>query len=1053
MAANKPQGKHNDNRSNGASKGTRNGAYGGARNGTSGGARNGTTAKRNAKSSHSHLAGSVNSQARNSNKGVADTQQRSFLDNRAKNDLAGVLIAILAIVLLVVVLMPSNAIAAHFISEGLRVLVGLGAYILPFLLLCWATTFFIKQRLTNSPMRLLIGLAVIYLAIISLASANGTNESANLSQIFLHDHLIAGGGYIGGCITWALLTLVGGVPTTIILVGLILAGLVLIGFSISKLIENLGNKVASRKEGKAQSNPQLAQISQGAYQMSADARGKNTLGHAACAQAQLQPTIAVAAKGRKRGLAGMQTNASTTSELDALYGTAYEHGSQGEIPYNRIADLGATRRLRNANNGANNKEGRDDLNLYAANGLDGGFDILVGDYDEDASNQDVFDYDLDADGKGNGVFGSNAGASSGSDIGSGMHSDTNADMNIAQNASESKDGRGKNTSDTKGKRGKSGLLAKGTSLAKGVSNSDIATASNFEDDFILPDAKILRVSREKATTKAGIRELRNTAERLQATFEEFGVDGKVIGWISGPTVTLYKVTLGEGVRLNRVTGLQDDIQLSLAALAIRIVAPIPGTSLVGIEVPNDKRNDVLLGDVLSFASSGALQLGIGKDVEGDAITADLAAMPHLLIGGTTGSGKSVAINSMIMSILMRATPNEVRMILIDPKRVELSLYNDIPHLYVPVVTDAAQAASALSWAVAEMELRLKSFQKSGVKNIKQYNAKAREEQAKREAELQKLVKQDAKAEADTEADRADTGTVKVDMGTVHLSASTFDSKESTDEQLRTDEPSPCPPRTDEPSPCPPCPLPTPIDAANIASDDNCMKPLPYIVIVIDELADLMMVAGKDVEASISRLAQLARAAGLHLIVATQRPSTQVITGLIKANIVNRIAFTVASGIDSRVILDNTGAEDLIGGGDLLFARPEYSKPVRIQGCFVSEPEIETVVEFWRSQGTPDYHEDILLARNGSGGVGNGGFGDENGDDDPLLWDAADIVVSSGLGSTSTLQRRLKVGYARAGRIMDMLESKGIVGPPNGSKPREVLIDDVLDLETLKAFER
>ena len=434
--------------------------------------------------------------------------------------------------------------------------------------------------------------------------------------------------------------------------------------------------------------------------------------------------------------------------------------------------------------------------------------------------------------------------------------------------------------------------------------------------------------------------------------------------VAGPTVTLFKVDLPAGVRVSRVTALEDDIALALAAPGVRIFAPIPGTNYVGIEVPNSKRQSVLLGDVLSDATEGPLQIAIGKDVEGSSIVSDLAKMPHLLIGGTTGSGKSVSINAMIMSILMRATPSEVRFIMIDPKRVEFTPYNGIPHLYVPVVTEAKEAASALSWGVAEMERRLKIFSKVGARNIGQYNAKVQ---------------------------RGEIG-------------------------------------------------------------DDEAKELPYIVIIIDELADLMMNVGKEVEFSISRIAQLARAAGIHLIVATQRPSTNVVTGLIKANITNRIAFNVASGIDSRVVLDTPGAENLIGLGDLLLSKPELAKPQRIQGCYVSEDEINAVVDMLKSQGEPEYHSEILntnlITLGASAPDGSGGSGSS---DDPLIWEAADIVVSSGLGSTSNIQRRLKVGYSRAGRIMDMLEEKGVVGPPNGSKPREVLVD-AMELETLKAFE-
>lgn len=483
------------------------------------------------------------------------------------------------------------------------------------------------------------------------------------------------------------------------------------------------------------------------------------------------------------------------------------------------------------------------------------------------------------------------------------------------------------------------------------------------EGFELPALTILsRTTESAARHKASDNELRATASAISDTLATFDIPARVVDWSTGPTVTQFEVEIAKGIRLNRVTALADDLALSLAADTVRILAPIPGKSLVGIEVPNLRRGSVTLGDVLSPAGDGdPLLLGIGKDVSGAPVLADLASMPHLLIGGTTGSGKSVAINAMLMSIMMRATPAEVRLILIDPKRVELSLYNGVPHLYVPVVTEPKEAASALAWSVQEMERRLKVLQSVGARNIGGYNA---------------LV----------QAGKGPEGAAE----------------------------------------------------------------LPYLVIVIDELADLMMVAAKEVEESICRIAQLARAAGIHLIVATQRPEANVVTGLIKANITNRIAFNVASAIDSRVVLDQPGAEKLVGLGDMLFSTPASPKPKRIQGCFVSEEEIVSVVEHLKTQSDPDYHEEILHLKVTSISGSGGGAGAD--DDDPMIWEAADIVVVSGLGSTSMLQRRLKVGYARAGRIMDMLEAKGVVGPPDGSKPREVLVD-VEELESIRAFER
>ncbi|MCX8006762.1 MAG: DNA translocase FtsK [Coriobacteriia bacterium] len=479
--------------------------------------------------------------------------------------------------------------------------------------------------------------------------------------------------------------------------------------------------------------------------------------------------------------------------------------------------------------------------------------------------------------------------------------------------------------------------------------------------FELPPMGLLkRSSTAPAAHRANERELKATAHTIEQTLATFDIAARVVDWIPGPTVTMFEVEIARGVKVGRVTALADDLALALAAPTIRILAPIPGKSYVGIEVPNERRATVTLADVLeggAAAHPSPLLLAIGKDVSGSSVLADLAPMPHLLIAGATGTGKSVCINAILMSILMRATPAEVRLILIDPKRIELSLYNGVPHLYVPVVTEPKEAASALAWAVGEMDARLKQLQRANARNIAQYNAMVHDGRAPEGAE-----------------------------------------------------------------------------------------PMPYLVIVIDELADLMLVAAKEVEDSICRLSALARAAGIHLVVATQRPSTDIITGLIKTNITNRIAFAVSSGIDSRVILDQPGAEKLVGQGDMLFSMPIWPKPKRIQGAFVTEDEIIAVVDHLKAQAQPDYHEEILHLK-----VAPGGSADAEADEDPLLWEAADLVVTTGMGSTSLLQRRLKVGYARAGRIMDMLEARGIVGPPDGSKPREVLVD-VGELEAIKRFD-
>jgi S-DNA-T family DNA segregation ATPase FtsK/SpoIIIE len=940
-----------------------------------------------------------------------------LLDSRLKRELAGVLIAILAIALFIAVVAPGEAILSRAASDIFRLIIGLGAFALPFLMFVWAASFFIERDIAASAIRLAIGLGLIFVSVLSLLGLTTPNAAADPGLVFEGQMLKDHGGYFGGAIAWALLTLVGEGISFVILIGLMMVGAVLIGFSITAVVARVRGLIERRREKHTE------EFLPGAYQLDAAAAGSSNsrrlrdgllaataqLGAEATPTAVLAPDAAAAAGGPGQGRDGAADDG-----LDGL---------------DALGDLGSTRRkIVSLSDGALDHPDDNDLEKPDAT-------VLL-------------------------------------------------DGSPARHAN-----RTPSTEKTK-------------ASARSAQASAQPTGGISQTDFKLPAASLLRVSRGKASTKAGESELRRTAQILQETIDQFGVDAAVEGWIAGPTVTLFKISLGEGVRLNKINALDEDIALALAAPAVRIFSPVPGTTLVGIEVPNIERSDVLLGDVLPFAAEGPLQLAVGKDVEGAAIVANLEKMPHLLIGGTTGSGKSVAINAMIMSVLMRATPAEVRMILIDPKMVELSLYNDIPHLYVPVVTDAQKAAAALAWGVIEMERRLKVFQKAGVKNIAQYNDYVRRElekaavQAERQAAKAAADAERAAAKAAADAERAaaerqaersaaDAAQAVRDARAARSGQAAYaerdewdaqdgwdaedgwDAGDSWDEQGAEDEPGAGGGKTAVANAAGPgesraaaAATTTTATAATTRlgassafdADDELPEEMPLILIVIDELADLMMVAGKEVETSISRLAQLARAAGLHLIIATQRPSTNVITGLIKANIVNRIAFNVASGIDSRVILDGPGAEDLIGRGDLLFSRPEYGKPQRVQGCIVSEREIEMVVGFLKEQGAPEYHEDILAtAVAGISTTNVGGFGNGS-DDDPLVWEAADIVVSSGLGSTSTLQRRLKVGYARAGRIMDILEQKGVVGPPNGSKARDVLIDDILDLESLKAIE-
>lgn len=859
-----------------------------------------------------------------------------LVEPSANRDIAGVVIAVLAIASFIAVISPATAPVTAAVAGFYHLGFGLGAYVLPIVILLFAATLFLGE---DSPLnvRSVAGGAVVFIAVVSILSLMVPGTSGSCDLMFTPQNLSASGGYIGAFIASALQNALGKPIAMVVLLGLAVVGFVIIGFSVGGVLRSARDRAADFAERRradvnaspwgddeALSVPGVARPHLSILrQKGTDTAVTTVIGDdvdpvldddededpfvdvSEAVEAERAKTTLLPRRHAKKGKAVPKLN---TSEPDPSWSDSEIELTEGddeddEAPLESAKTTLLPRRRANAGQVTGQFSMEDDPDKadeseppFAVNPVSAAPQI-----------PDFLKHPKVVD----------------------------ASVASATDAPAASDG--------------------------GADRASADAESEEEDGLKLPPLEILHANPQSASAASSDKELEQTAESLQSTLLEFGRSARVVGWIAGPTVTTFKLQPGEGERVSKISSLEDDIALSLAAQSVRIFAPIPGTSLVGIEIPNRKRQNVNLGDVLPYVKGGPLELAIGRDAEGTPVVADLAKMPHLLIAGTTGSGKSVMINSIITTLLMRALPEDVRLIMVDPKRVELAGYNGLPHLYVPVVTEPKQAASALQWAVSEMERRLKVFERLNVRKISTYN----EKQA----------------------------------------------------------------------------------AGEFEHYDNPPQKMPYLVIIIDELSDLMMVAGKDVEASIVRIAQLGRAAGIHLIVATQRPSSNVVTGLIKANITNRIAFNVATGIDSRVIIDQMGAEKLTGLGDMLFSKVDWGKPRRIQGCFVSDDEINEIVEFVKSQSEPDYHEEILsavapasMSMAGGGGIVRTGVAEPQ-DDDPLIWEAAHIVVESQLGSTSGLQRRLKVGYARAGRIMDMLEEKGVVGPPDGSKPREVLLDE------------
>ena len=860
-----------------------------------------------------------------------------LVEPSANRDIAGVVIAVLAIASFIAVISPATAPVTAAVAGFYHLGFGLGAYVLPIVILLFAATLFLGE---DSPLnvRSVAGGAVVFIAVVSILSlmVPGTSDSCEL--MFTPQNLSASGGYIGAFIASALQNALGKPIAMVVLLGLAVVGFVIIGFSVGGVLRSARDRAADFAERRR------ADVNASPW---GDDEALSVPGVA-------RPHLSIL---RRKG-----SDAALTTVMGNDADPVLDDDDEDEDPFVDVSDVVEAERAKTTLLPRRHaKKGKKAPKLNTSepdpSWSESEIELTEGDDEDDESpletakttllprrqakrgqvtGQLSMEDDPDKVDESEPPFAVNP-VSAAPQIPDFLKHPKVADAAVA------------------------GAAEASTSSDGGADNASADNEGEEEDGLKLPPLEILHANPQSASAASSDKELEQTAESLQSTLLEFGRSARVVGWIAGPTVTTFKLQPGEGERVSKISSLEDDIALSLAAQSVRIFAPIPGTSLVGIEIPNRKRQNVNLGDVLPYVKGGPLELAIGRDAEGTPVVADLAKMPHLLIAGTTGSGKSVMINSIITTLLMRALPEDVRLIMVDPKRVELAGYNGLPHLYVPVVTEPKQAASALQWAVSEMERRLKVFERLNVRKISTYN----EKQA----------------------------------------------------------------------------------AGEFEHYDNPPQKMPYLVIIIDELSDLMMVAGKDVEASIVRIAQLGRAAGIHLIVATQRPSSNVVTGLIKANITNRIAFNVATGIDSRVIIDQMGAEKLTGLGDMLFSKVDWGKPRRIQGCFVSDDEINEIVEFVKSQSEPDYHEEILsavapasMSMAGGGGIVRTGVAEPQ-DDDPLIWEAAHIVVESQLGSTSGLQRRLKVGYARAGRIMDMLEEKGVVGPPDGSKPREVLLDE------------
>ena len=1018
------------------------------------------------------------------------------LDDGVRHDIAGVIIGVIGVALLIAVLTPTSGVLTQAVSDGLHAVLGLGAFLLPAALLLWALTFFVHIP-SIEPGRVAIGLGLVSLAVMGLVGLCTPNADTDPSLLFNAFVLADRGGYVGNGLAWLLLTLVGKIVGLVVLAGVVIAGLIVIGFNATGALQSfMARQQQHRAIARARSEERAAAAARQQHMAWVQRNGASMPADYA-PTALFDPERPLTRDGREMGApecdpygrpvsygAPMEPNAygygaptsvlpyapqpvgapQTTSvirtradeQAPAPVAPAHYFGCgnmplgmeeepvaepqpieepaapapvttrverrvsqpttfitpemidarEEEAAYDggtHFAPMGQptpepepartpSRRLRQASQWWDpaddwNREDFDprERSRHAQSAFVPG--VLPGAPVEAWDDEPIEEEALTP-------IASTVGADpaqtlvaaattpvpeTGDEVVDRVSALTSAAL--AANAADPTVAPKRRPGDAGGSPSKQAVAPVKTKVALPWEDpqADVAgeAVSLGSHTFVLPNPAIFRRNASGLeNTPEQHREAAETASLLQAALNEFGVKAEVVDWVVGPSCTTYQVKPGEGVRVNRFTALEEDIARVLARPSVRVYAPVPGTSYVGIEVSSNSRSPIMFGDVLSCLDGGPLDFVLGLDTSGKPIHADLAKLPHLLVAGTTGSGKSVCMNTIIMSMLVRNTPDDVRIIMVDPKQVEFANYNGVPHLVMPVVTDMRQAAAALQWGVTEMDRRYRIFSNLGVRDLKSYNAQ--------------------------------------------------------------------------------------VDSGAFENTEFPLQHLPSVVFFIDELADLMMVAKKDVEASIVRIAQLGRACGIHLVIATQTPRADIVTGLIRANVANRIALRVSKAMDSKIIIDQTGAEKLLPHGDMLFLEAGFGdKPRRIQGCYLSDDEISRVVEHLKQQDASAYNSamaplpgtqlvadlsDDTIGAPPHAGAASGGGGS---DDDPLAWEAAQLVVENQLGSTSMIQRRLKLGYARAGRVMDMLEEMGVVGPARGSKPRDVLIRDLDELASLR----